>query len=153
MNNLAFLLIFLFLFLREPVKDSLNTPIVGDYHFHLFGLTPNRGKVRVVLYNDPKLFLSQYGFYRADSAFVSKDGTADIFVRNLVYGKYAGTFYQDENVNYIIDRNAVGLPIEPFAFSNGVRAKWKIPAFENVSFDFNKSNNFQKVQLNYWYNQ
>lgn len=125
----------------------------GNLVFHLAGLTPNRGWARVVLYDSPDKYLSQFGFCAADSAQVGADGRADIVLKNLPFGKYAGSFYQDENHNYVIDRNFAGLPTEPYGFSNSVRAKWSVPSFQSVSFVFEKPEAEQRVRLAYWSKQ
>lgn len=125
----------------------------GDLTFHLTGLTPNKGLARVVLYDNPDKYLSEFGFCAADSAKVGADGTADITLHHLPFGKYAGSFYQDENWNFIIDRNLMGLPTEPYGFSNGVQAKWHVPSFQSVTFDFDRSGERQDIVLKYWSKQ
>lgn len=132
---------------KTPARTS------GEMVFHLTGLTPNRGWARVVLYNSPDKYLSQFGFCAADSAQVGADGAVDITLHNLPFGNYAGSFYQDENWNHVIDRNFAGLPTEPYGFSNSVRAKWSVPSFQSVSFDFEKLVAEQRVRLAYWSKQ
>lgn len=134
-------------------KINPNEKTMGNLVFHLTGLTPNRGLVKIVLYNNPNNYLSRYGFCAAVSAKVGNEGKSEITLKNLPFGKYAGSFYQDENYNNVIDRNIAGLPTEPFGFSNSVRAKWKVPSFESVSFEFLKTGAVQHVQLAYWSKQ
>jgi len=71
---------------------------------------------------------------------VSEDGTAEISFEALPAGTYAISTYQDRNLNGKIDTNFVGIPKEPYAFSNEARgmfgpAKFKDAAFELVESD------------------
>lgn len=53
---------------------------------------------------------------------------------DLKTGKYAVSVYHDLNENGKLDRNLVGIPKEPFAFSNTEKLKMGPPAFEDASF-------------------
>ena len=147
------LIFLLFGSFRNIDTNIQNIAKVGDLKFIISGLTPGHGWVRAVLYNNPDQFLSQFGFCFADSALVKEDGTAIVVIHNLPYGRYAGSFYQDENQNFVIDRNLIGLPTEPYAFSNSIRAKWKIPDYHKVTFNFQQPTLSQTIVLNYWSNQ
>lgn len=43
---------------------------------------------------------------------------------------YAIAVYQDVNDNGDMDKNWMGMPKEPFGFSNNVKPKWSAPSFE-----------------------
>lgn len=66
-----------------------------------------------------------------------------IEIPNLEYGEYALAVFHDENNNGEMDRNLVGIPSEPFAFSKPPVSKFRIPTFEEVKFTFEP----QKVKL------
>lgn len=139
----------------SPSKSTKSTEkaVSGDLVFRLDGMEKHTGWARVVLYDRSEKYLSQFGFAAADSARVQSDGSCEITLRGLPFGQYAGTFYQDENWNHVIDRNLIGVPTEPYAFSNGVRAKWTVPGFKTVSFDFRNSGQKQNVTLRRWVDQ
>jgi uncharacterized protein (DUF2141 family) len=134
----------------SPKTTQSNTTSVGSMVFHLTGLTPNRGMARVLLYNKEDKFMTPKGFCALDSAKVSANGTATVTIHNLPFGKYGGSVYQDENQNRVIDRNMAGVPIEPYGFTNNVRAKWEIPSFESTTFHFKAHGTSQQVRLAYW---
>lgn len=112
------------------------TPALGTLTFHVSGMESSKGVVRVALYDSDKNFLSEFGFAAADSAFARANGTVDVVLHNVPFGTYAAAIYQDENQNGVIDQNMVRIPTEPYAFSNGVRAKWSVPGFNEVAFRF-----------------
>lgn len=125
----------------------------GDITFRVSGMDNSKGVVRVVLYSDEKTFLSEYGFAVADSAFARANGIVEVTLHNVPFGTYAAAFYQDENQNGVIDQNMFRIPTEPYAFSNGVRAKWKVPDFNKVAFRFEQSGAQPDVTLRDWSSQ
>jgi uncharacterized protein (DUF2141 family) len=138
-----------FLILEKPIS----TGMMGSLTYRFTNLPSTKGVVRIVLYDQPDQFLSQYGWCRADSAYIRADGSAEITIENLTYGKYAAAIYHDENQNGMIDRNLVGMPTEAYGFSNNIRAKWSIPGYDKVQFPFenNAETIYGKVQ--YWSKQ
>jgi uncharacterized protein (DUF2141 family) len=44
--------------------------------------------------------------------------TVKVIFKDLPAGEYGVTLYQDENDNGQIDKNAIGIPTEPYGFSN-----------------------------------
>lgn len=125
----------------------------GNIIFRVSGMDNSKGVVRVVLYGDEKKFLSENGFAAADSAFAHANGVVEVTLHNVPFGTYAAAFYQDENQNGVIDQNMFRIPTEPYAFSNGVRAKWNVPDFKTVSFRFEQSDTRLEATLHDWSEQ
>jgi uncharacterized protein (DUF2141 family) len=69
--------------------------------------------------------------------FKPKNGKLVAKVNGLPYGDLAMALYQDINSNGKIDKNVVGIPKEPYAFSNNYRPKMKAPSFNNCKFIYN----------------
>ncbi len=128
-------------------------PAFGTLTFQVHGLDNSKGVVRVVLYDSEKNFLSKDDFVAADSAFAQANGTVDVTLHHVPFGTYAAAIYQDENRNGVIDQNMVRIPTEPYAFSNGVRAKWSVPRFEEVAFQFEPSSISFEATLRAWSKQ
>jgi sterol desaturase/sphingolipid hydroxylase (fatty acid hydroxylase superfamily)/uncharacterized protein (DUF2141 family) len=128
-------------------------PAYGTLTFDVSGMDNSKGVVRVVLYNSDKTFLSENDFALADSAFAKANGRVEITLHNVPFGTYAAAIYQDENQNGVIDQNLVKIPTEPYAFSNGVRAKWTVPDFKDVSFRVDQASEHFSTVLHYWSQQ
>lgn len=128
-------------------------PAFGSLTFHVSGMESSKGVVRVVLYDSDKKFLSEYGFAAADSAFAQANGMVDVTLHHVPFGTYAAAIYQDYNQNGVLDQNMVRIPTEPYAFSNGVRARWSVPGFSEVAFKFEHSNADFEVVLRDWSKQ
>jgi uncharacterized protein (DUF2141 family) len=50
-------------------------------------------------------------------------------------GKYAFAVFHDVNNNGELDKNFVGIPKEPYGFSNDFRPKFSAPSFEDCAFE------------------
>ena len=71
---------------------------------------------------------------------VKTSGTSRKYTfKSLPKGNYAVAIYQDENNNDNCDKNFLGVPIEPYAFSNDFRPKLSVPSFKDCSFILDKS--------------
>src|SRR5580765_2365082 len=92
------------------------------------GLHSANGNVFVGLYASPNKFLhgnecDAFKKVRASA------GPITVAFDNLPPGTYAVGAYHDENGNGHLDTNLLGLPIEGYALSNGVRAILAPPRF------------------------
>lgn len=86
------------------------------------------------------------GFYNASDTFlkhgqqamrlvVRPEGKTTISVPvQLTPGEWAVALTQDTNDNDKIDKNLLGIPTEPYAFSNNVRPRFAAPQFEECKF-------------------
>src|SRR6266851_1605425 len=97
------------------------------------GLHSNQGNIFVGLYASPAKFLQGN---QCDASLKVKASTGPVTVAfdNLPPGTYAVGAYHDENGNDHLDTNLVGLPIEGYALSNGVRAILSKPTFQQAAF-------------------
>jgi len=60
---------------------------------------------------------------------------------DLDYGEYAIATFQDLHHKGDISTNLIGVPTDPFAFSNNYRPLIKAPSFNDCKFVYNESNN------------
>jgi uncharacterized protein (DUF2141 family) len=97
------------------------------------GLHSAQGNVFIGLYATPSKFLNGN---QCDAMLRVKASTAPITVAfdNLRPGVYAVGAYHDENGNDHLDTNFLGLPVEGYALSNGVRAILSKPEFHEAAF-------------------
>ena len=52
----------------------------------------------------------------------------------LAPGEWAIALTQDLNENDLVDRNMLGIPTEPYGFSNNVRPHFRAPTFDDCRF-------------------
>ena len=89
--------------------------------------------VKLYFYNTPAGFLKsgKWAFSRA----VKPEGKNEIALSiDLPRGEWAVSLTQDMNNNNKIDKNFLGIPTEPYAFSNNVRPTVAAPGFDECKF-------------------
>ena len=64
-----------------------------------------------------------------------KDKKAVFVFENIEKGTYGFTLFHDVNDNEKLDTNFIGIPKEPYAFSNNKRGSFGPPKYEDVQFD------------------
>ena len=92
--------------------------------------------------NDPDRFAAVA--LRANAAMKSA-----VVLTNLDPGQYAIILFHDENGNGKLDKNALGVPTEPYGFSNNVRGFLGPPAFEEAVMQVNASDKAVRIVLIY----
>ena len=60
-------------------------------------------------------------------------GRVTLVLRDLAPGQYAFSAYHDLNGNGQLDNNLMGLPTEPYGFSNNARGSFGPPSFQAAS--------------------
>jgi uncharacterized protein (DUF2141 family) len=97
------------------------------------GMHSAQGDVFVGLYATPSKFLNG-NQCDAQRKVMASTGPITVVFDNLRPGTYAVGAFHDENANDHLDTNFVGLPIEGYALSNGVRAMMSKPTFQQAAF-------------------
>lgn len=95
------------------------------------GLEHAEGRVLLMLVDckeDWKAFKPAFGL-AAEPA----EGSIVAIFENIPAGEYGICVFHDENANEDLDRNFMGLPREPFGFSND-RGRFGPPSFKRASF-------------------
>jgi len=107
-----------------------------------------KGNIKVALYNKSgsKGFLKDLNLSYRKKEVAIKNNTAVIIFKNIPYGTYAVSLFQDENNNGKIDRAPIGFPIEPYGIS-GNKNTIGPPSFNDGKFVLKSSNLSLKIIL------
>ncbi len=81
---------------------------------------------------------------------VTQTGKLEVVIDSLPYATYAIALFHDINENGELDRNFLGIPSEPYAFSAPPRSKWRLPRFDEIAFHFNRPIDQMKARLQHW---
>ena len=82
---------------------------------------------------------------------VGQGGVATIDLPEMIVGKeYALAVFHDINNNGDMDRNWVGLPSEPWAFSGEPKSRLRLPRFDEVSFRVQATTPLPSMRLRMW---
>lgn len=65
----------------------------------------------------------------------------------LDYGTYAISIFHDANSNKELDVNGLGIPVEPYGFSNKAPAPFGPPSFKMASFEFATDGQVEIIKL------
>ncbi len=91
-----------------------------------------KGSLKIAIYNHEDHFLSKE--VMSDGRPIDANSMKFSF-KGLGQGVYAVSIYQDENDNGELDANFMGIPSEPYAFSNNARGMFGPPSFEDCQFE------------------
>ncbi len=101
----------------------------ADLVIHVDNVKSASGQVMVALYDNAGGFLKQPA--RAEKAQADKAGTTVVF-RDVAPGDYGFAVFHDTNDNGRMDKNLLGIPTEPIAFSNNAQGRMGPPEFAAV---------------------
>lgn len=98
----------------------------ADLTVTLKGSTQGKGMLMLSLFDSDGSFPAKGALRRlmVDPA----TGTRAVF-KDLPPGRYALAAYKDENGNGALDRNDLGIPVEPYGFSGGASGRLGAPSF------------------------
>jgi len=143
MVNKFFNILFFNILLALPVKAELLIVNVQ--------MENGKGPVIIAVYNNEKKEFFGKGKPNKkgnpDHVFIGKrkymENTKLSFTFDIPFGEYAFIAFLDGDNNEMLSANFIGIPKEPFGFSNNVRGKFGPPKWEDALVNFTKSN--QKI--------
>lgn len=111
------------------------------------GLEPASGQVAVALYDSEQAYETGAAPLRRGSVTVGPDGVTEWPVEGLAPGVYAVAVYLDRNGNGELDRNRLGIPKEPYGFSNDARGAFGPPTFGAARFSLDAAGTSIEITL------
>lgn len=135
----------LFFFLFVSIT-ALSAQESGTLQLSINNVKSTNGKILIALYDKADSFLSD-NRYRGIIAEIKQEGTNTITIENLPYGQYAISIFHDENSNDELDSNWMGIPKEPYGFSNDAKGSFGPPSYEKAAFKFEKSQQQHAIKL------
>jgi uncharacterized protein (DUF2141 family) len=113
-----------------------STALAGDLTIEISGITPGRGQIYVAVYDRPETFPTA-GQQRTGQIFESSGQSLVVHFKDLPPGEYAAVAFQDVNGNGKLDKNFIGMPTEPYGFSNAARGAAGPPKFSAAAVTLN----------------
>ncbi len=135
------LLFSLFTAFLVPAEPSITLKVTG--------LRPSVGSVFVAVY-DAKNYLKDGDYVATKIARVGNASTVTIALADIPSGIYALAVYQDLNNNKKLDKNLIGVPTEPFGFSNNVKILFSAPAFADTKFTHSPIGSNLTINVQMW---
>ena len=105
-----------------------------------------KGEIKIGIFNSGTNFLKEGAAIKNYSVKV-ENNTALLTIKDLPKGEYAITMYHDQNSDNECNRNFIGIPKEPYGFSNNVKPKMSAPKYDECKFTFeeNKTLNIKLI--------
>jgi uncharacterized protein (DUF2141 family) len=116
----------------------------ADLSVDVAGLKNAKGKVLVGVYQRAEDFLK---LPMRTAAVDAQAGKVRLVIAGLPAGDYALSVYQDENGNGKLDTNPVGMPIEPYGFSNDAAGSFGPPSFQQALLHVAAAGNLVTVNV------
>jgi uncharacterized protein (DUF2141 family) len=118
-----------------------------EFTLKIENVKQTKGMIRVAFYKKANDFLEDKSIVFAKEFKVNQKGEVSATWSDVPYGEYAFAIYQDKNGNKKLDKNIVGYPNEPFAFSKNVKPKFAAPDFEDCKIVFSSNNSIFTLKL------
>lgn len=117
----------------------------ADLNVEVAGISEAKGDVVVALFNKSEGWLRKGVI--ASTATAAQVGTVKVSFPNLAEGEYAVSVIQDLNSNKRLDANAIGMPIEPYGFSNDAAGNFGPPTYDQAKFKFGPDSKSITIKL------
>ena len=89
------------------------------------GLRSEKGQVKIAAFNSSEKWLGEQPIY---SSTINVDSqTVTWRINDVPHGDYGIAILHDENSNGKMDKNVLGIPLEPYGFSNNLRVTFGPP--------------------------
>jgi uncharacterized protein (DUF2141 family) len=140
---------------RTPFAMSpASTPETEFTHTHCTLLISNiqhrSGKIFIAVYDSRASFLKPDKAVFIKVVSPGRSATLEIPVPLSLPGTYAFSCYHDLNDDGQLNTNLLGIPTEPYGFSNGARPKFRAPRWSEVGIFCLAGNPRVEVVLNTW---
>ena len=104
----------------------------GTIIVKITGLRSGKGQVRIAVFNSSETWLGEHPVY---SSTIKVGGqTVTWRINDVPYGDYGIAAFHDENSNGKMDKNLLGIPKEPYGFSNNLTVILRAPRWEKGKF-------------------
>ncbi len=119
----------------------------GDLFVQIEGIEKLEGNIGLLVFNKGTGFpeQSENAILHLEVKVTSRE--MKINLGELPYGQYAIALIHDVNSNKALDKNVLGIPKEPFGFSNNRSILFGPPNFEEAAVLFSIQQNETKIKL------
>ncbi len=126
------------------------TPDLGTMRLKVDALSEESGCIRIAIYDEAEQLDDQGAEVLGRIIKVESLDDVDLSFEDIPFGEYGVAVYHDVNDNNRLDKSALGIPVEPYAFSNNPKVKWKAPKYKDIKFHFSKDQQEVNVVLKKW---
>ncbi len=108
------------------------------------------GRLYVAVFDRKEDFLQPDRIRFKEIAPVRQSGRVEVLIPDVPAGTYAVSCFHDLNNNGQLDKNWLGIPTEPYCFSNNARPRFRAPGWEEARFEFIPGQTIASLRLEKW---
>lgn len=123
---------------------------VSDLQVEFSNILEAKGDLYVAVYNSSNAFLKEDQVFRKIIVPITQTGALKVSIDDLPPGQYALSCFHDVNGNGKLNTNWMGIPNEPYGFSNNARPRFRAPNWGEASFDFKEMGGSMNIRLEKW---
>lgn len=116
-----------------------------DLTIEVTGISQAKGNIQVAIFNQQGQWLRQPV---ASKKILAAEGKVQIIFENLPAGEYGLSAFHDLNGNEKLDTNLIGIPTEPYGFSNDAAGNYGPPTFVDAKIQLAKTPKTISIRLN-----
>ena len=137
--------------MKKHISISIYLVLLTLFHYQLYANNPEKdstllqlsvknikhdqGKILIAIFNTEETFMQDR--YLEEAVNVTSFGDLEVKLE-LPYGEYAFSIFHDENDDEKLNTNLIGIPKEPYWFSNNPKITFGPPNFKETSFILGK---------------
>lgn len=131
MRNLLTTMLILTLSLKGFSQENETVSVTIEFEI----TKHNKGTILLALYNSNETYMKKS--YKSFKQLV-KDNKAVFVLNDLNKGTYSFSYFHDVNGNKKLDKNFIGIPKEPYGFSNNKKGRFGPPSFKDSNIQIDK---------------
>jgi uncharacterized protein (DUF2141 family) len=112
-------------------------------------ITQAAGQINIAVYDRQDAFMDLKKARVLRNISVQAAGNLQVLLADLPPGSYAFSCYHDINGNGKLDTNWLGIPTEPYGFSNNARPKFRAPNWDEAKIYWN-GRDAVNIRLDTW---
>ncbi len=128
---------------------SKNLPAVQEntgLQLQVSNIRSAKGQMMVAVYDSKATFLGDQ-VVKGIITPVTRAGQMTIRIGDLPFGTYAISIFHDVNGNGKLDTNFLGIPKEPYGFSNNAKGHFGPPHYDKARFEYRVQGQTTAVKL------
>lgn len=137
---------FLFLFAFSLNGERDNYP-EAQVKLRIEGIKSIQGNLGILVFNSASGFPNDAEKAVLNLKVEVNAKTMEIELEKLPYGTYAIAILHDKNKNKIMDKGVLGIPKEPFGFSNISEVPFGAPSFQEAKINLDAQQPVAVIQL------
>lgn len=136
-----------FIFIISMFTSMISLAQDNDHHTLLLKVTNIKkvqGDIYIAVYDNAEDYMENR--FAEAIAPVKSEGELETELK-IPFGKYAVTIFHDVNSDTELNTNFLGIPKEPYGFSNNPKSSFGPPSFEQSLFEFIEDGQQIEIEL------